>query len=253
MAIVFTLGSRKEDALRTAKAGMAAAAFMLCSLASIPALAADPVLTLTAASGEVVHVRGTLSVTRADGTMLVLSQKSGVYPGDLLSTQKDSYARINFTDGSALTIRPYTQVKVESYNYVPDKPQEDSAFFRLVKGGMRSVTGWVGKRGNQGAYRIGTAMATIGIRGSTGTTFQCAPSCEGVANGGEILESGTYHETHSGLYTMQTGDAVAEIAEGQSGYSNGIGIKVTVGGMGDGKVDLSLPSDGGLQDAAICK
>lgn len=251
MAIVLTLGSGKQRALRAAKAGMAAAAFVLCGLASVASLAADSVAT--AASGEVVHLSGTLSVTRADGAMLVLGQKSGVYPGDLLSTQKDSYAQINFTDGSSLTIRPYTQVKVESYSFVQHKPQEDSTFFRLIKGGLRTVTGLVGKRGNQGAYRIDTATATIGIRGSVGSTFHCAPSCANVAKGAEKLDAGTHHETHSGAYTMQTGDKFVVIGEGHSGFSNGVEIKVTPGGIGDGKVDLYVPTGGGLNDAAGCK
>lgn len=245
MAIVLTLGSGKKGALRAAKAGIAAAAFVLCSLASVSALAA--------ASGEVVHVSGTLSVQRPDGAILVLGQKSEIYPGDLLSTQKDSYAQINFTDGSSLTIRPYTQVKVESYNYVQDKPQEDSAFFRLVKGGLRTVTGLVGKRGNQDAYKISTPTATIGIRGSIGDTVHCEPSCGGVVKGGEALQRGTHHETHSGVYTMQFGDKVVVIGEGHSGYSDGFDIKVTPGGMGGGKIDLYLPTGGGLKSAAGCK
>ena len=61
---------------------------------------------LAQAAGEVVHLSGTLSVQRADGAMLVLGQKSEVRTGDVLTTQKDSYAQINFTDGSAATMRP---------------------------------------------------------------------------------------------------------------------------------------------------
>jgi FecR-like protein len=234
---------------------------------------------------------GTLSVTRANGALLVLSQKSEVFPGDVLLTQKDSYAQINFTDGSSLTMRPLTQIRLDEYSYVADKPAGDSAFFRLLKGGMRTVTGLIGKRGNQNAYRIGTATATIGIRGSTGDTMVCNPNCDGVAKGAETLPSGTHHQTHSGAYTMQIDDKVAGservylvqaaqsrghtvmtdeprdggvllaqagskivvIEEGHTGYSNGVEIKVTVGGIGGGKVDLYLPTGGGLKDAAGCK
>lgn len=252
MTIVTKLPGRNTT-LRAAKACIAAAAFVLCGLASVQALAAAAVSALTVASGEVAHVSGTLSVSRPDGTMLVLGQKSEVYPGDLLSTQKDSYAQINFTDGSSLTIRPLTQVRVESYNYTQDKPEADSAFFRLLKGGMRSVTGLVGKRGNQDAYKIGTPVATIGIRGSIGDTVHCAPSCDGVVKGGAALERGTHHETHSGVYTMEFGGKAVVIPEGNSGYSNGLDIKVTLGGIGGGKVDLHLPTVGGLKDAAGCK
>ena len=237
--------SRIKRNARCAWAG-AIVALMLAALTSATALAAT-------ASGEVMHLSGTLSVTRPDGAMLVLGQKSEVFPGDVLLTQKDSYAQINFTDGSSLTMRPLTQIKLDAYSYVPDKPAADNAFFRLIKGGMRTVTGLIGKRGNQDAYRIGTATATIGIRGSIGDTMACAPSCEGVVKGGEVLEPGTHHETISGVYTMQTGDKMTVIEEGHSGYSNGLDIKITIGGIGGGKVDLHLPAGGGLKDAAGCK
>ena len=166
-------------------------------------------VALAAGGGEVVHLSGTLSVQRADGAIMVLGQKSEVHLGDLLTTQKDSYAQINFLDGSTVTMRPYTQLKIDAFNYVSEKPDADNAFFRLIKGGMRTVTGLVGKRGNQNAYRIGTATATIGIRGSIGDTMVCEPTCEGVALGGDKLPSGTHHQTHSGVYTMQLDDVAA--------------------------------------------
>ncbi len=229
----------------TAKEAVAIAALLLGCFAGAPALAA--------ASGEVVHLSGTLSVTRADGSMLVLAPKSAVFPGDVLLTQKDSYAQVNFTDGSSLTMRPLTQIKLDAYSFVPESPGGDNAFFRLLKGGMRTVTGLIGKRGNQDAYRIGTATATIGIRGSIGDTIACAPSCAGVVKGGEVLEPGTHHETINGIYTMQIGDKTTVIEEGHSGYTNGLEIKVTIGSIGGGKVDLSLPTGGGLKGAAGCK
>jgi hypothetical protein len=243
MTNVLALKRGNKGGLGVVKAGVAAV-FALGSLAGLPALAAG--------SGEVVNVSGTLSVTRADGAIRVLGQKSEVYPGDVLSTQRDSYAQINFTDGSSLTLRPFTQIKLDAYAYAPDKPEADNVFFRLFKGGMRTVTGLIGKRGNQNAYRIGTSTATIGIRGSVGDTMACEPSCSGVVKGGEILEPGTHHETHSGVYTMQIGDKAVVIEEGHSGFSNGVDLKVMLGGIGGGKIDLYLPT-GGLKGAAGCK
>ena len=239
-------GLDSPPALRCARMVIAAFAFIMANLSSTAALAA-------VASGEVMHLSGTLSVVRADGGMFVLGQKSGVFPGDVLLTQKDSYAQINFTDGSSMTMRPLTQIKLDAYSYLPEKPAEDNAFFRLLKGGMRTVTGLIGKRGNQDAYRIGTTTATIGIRGSIGDTMACAPSCDGVVKGGETLDPGTHHETITGVYTMQIGDKLTVIEEGHSGFSNGLDIKVTLGSIGGGKVDLHLPTGGGLKGAAGCK
>lgn len=169
-------------------------------------------------AGQVQHLSGTLSVQRPDGTVRILSQKSEVAPGDTLTTQKDSYAQINFTDGSSMTMRPNTQMKIDAYQFVQDKPEADNAFFRLIKGGLRTVTGLVGKRGNQDAYKIGTSTATIGIRGSSGDTMDCMQGCEGVTSTSDKLERGVYHTTYTGSYIMQNEAGSQIIGEGQFGF-----------------------------------
>jgi FecR protein len=175
--------------------------------------------TLAAGAGTVTHLSGTLSVQRSDGSVRILSQKSEVSPGDVLTTQRDSYAQINFTDGSSLTMRPNTQIKIEQYNFVQDRPQEDNSFLRLVKGGLRTVTGLVGKRGNQDAYKVGTNTATIGIRGSSGDTIDTSGGCEGVTPGCEKLPGGVYHTTYTGSYIMQNEGGTQLIGEGQFGFA----------------------------------
>jgi len=153
-------------------------------------------------AGTVTHLSGTLSVMRPDGTARILSRQSAVGAGDTLSTQRDSYAQINFTDGSTMTLRPNSQMKVEDYRFTNDRPQEDSSFFRLIKGGLRTVTGLIGKRGNQDAYRIGTSTATIGIRGTSGDTLECSQGCEGVTLNSENLPRGMYHTTYTGSHII---------------------------------------------------
>jgi hypothetical protein len=184
---------------------------------------------LAAGAGQVQHLSGTLTVQRPDGTVRILSQKSEVSPGDVLTTQKDSYAQVSMTDGSSMTLRPNTQVKIEAYQFVQDKPQEDSAFFRLVKGGLRTVTGLVGKRGNQDAYRIGTSTATIGIRGSGGDTFHSTDSLAGVVPGGEKIAPNTsLHTTFTGSYIMQNEHGSEIIGEGEWGATDGTSKPVKI-------------------------
>ena len=187
----------------------------LLSGAAVAVLAAISGSAFAAGAGQIQHLSGTLSVQRADGSVRILSQKSEVNPGEVLTTQRDSYAQINFSDGSSMTMRPNTQMKLESYQFIQDKPQEDSAFFRLIKGGLRTVTGLVGKRGNQDAYRIGTTTATIGIRGSAGETLDCTQGCDGVVPGGDKAEKAVYHNTLTGSYIMTSQDGTVVIGEGQ--------------------------------------
>jgi hypothetical protein len=211
-------GGVKERRMNTNKIGFLMLALLAGGASSLPAFAVS--------GGEVANLSGTLSAQRPDGALLILSQKSEVRPGDTLTTQKDSYAQINFPDGSSMTMRPNTRMKVENFQFSQDKPQEDGAFFRLIKGGLRTITGLVGKRGNQDAYRISTATATIGIRGSSGNTLVCDPSCAGVVSGGEKLPQGTYHETNTGSYIMVVGPKTEEITEGRSGWTDGLSLNV---------------------------
>lgn len=172
-------------------------------------------VALAANAGTVTHLSGTLSVTKSDGSARILSRRSEVSPGDVLATQRDSYAQINFTDGSAMTLRPNTQMKIEDYRFTEERPQEDSSFFRLLKGGLRTVTGLIGKRGNQDAYRIGTTTATIGIRGSSGDTMDCTEGCEGVTSNADRLPRGLYHATYTGSYILTNDQGSVTVGEKQ--------------------------------------
>jgi hypothetical protein len=151
--------------------------FLAILLATGFAVATDP----AAANGAISQLSGTLSVRKSDGSVRILSQKSEIQDGDTLNTQRDSYAQIKFPDGGQVTMKPNTTIKVERFNYVQDQPQNDSFLFGLVKGGLRAVTGLVGKRGNPDAYKMGTATATIGIRGTTYGADDCTdnnPNCK---------------------------------------------------------------------------
>ena len=181
----------------------------------VAVLSAISGFVFAAGAGQVQHLSGTLSVQRSDGSVRILSQKSEINAGEVLTTQKDSYAQINFSDGSSMTMRPNTQMKLESFKFSQDKPQEDAAFFRLIKGGLRTVTGLVGKRGNQDAYRIGTTTATIGIRVSAGETLDCTQGCDGVVPGGDKADKAVYHNTLTGSYVMTSEDGTVVIGEGQ--------------------------------------
>ena len=130
-------------------------------------------------NGAVSQLSGTLSVRKADGSVRILSQKSEIQSGDTINTQRDSYAQIKFPDGGQITLKPNTSVKLDRFNFSQAEPQKDSMLFGLIRGGMRAVTGLVGKRGDPDVYQLETATATIGIRGTTYGADDCATTkCE---------------------------------------------------------------------------
>jgi FecR protein len=169
-------------------------------------------------AGQVVHLSGTLSAQRPDGTIRILSRGSEINQGDTLTTQADSYGQLGFSDGSSMTMRPHTQMRIEAYQFDKEKPDADNAFFRLLKGGLRTATGLVGKRGNLNAYKIGTPVATIGIRGSTGDTLDCTQGCDGVTSTSGKAERGLYHATYTGSYVMENESGEVIVGEARFGF-----------------------------------
>jgi len=118
-----------------------------------------------AEAGVVTHLSGPLLAKKADGTVMILSQKSIVEQGDTLISEKDTYARIKFIDNSEITLRPNSQLKVENFSFDEAKPENDHAIFGLIKGGLRAITGLLGKRSKE-RFGLNTPSATIGIRGT---------------------------------------------------------------------------------------
>lgn len=124
--------------------------------------------------GRVGYMSGSLMAQCADGVVKVMGIKSEVLAGDILSTAKDSYAQILMNDGAKMTLRPNSNLKITEYKFNKEEPQSDNAVFSLLKGGLRAVTGLIGKRGNADAYKMQTTVATIGIRGTDYSSRLCA-------------------------------------------------------------------------------
>jgi hypothetical protein len=164
------------------------------------------------AEGVVQNLAGTLSVHRPDGTVRLLSEKSVVNEGDTLTTEKETYAQIRFTDGGQVTLRPNTQVKLESYRYSAAEPEKDSFVFSLLKGGLRSVTGLIGKRVNRDAYRLRTSTSTIGIRGTDYAAVEVPP--------GTPAPPGVYVTVADGQVAVLSGGVEQLVGAGQTGYSS---------------------------------
>ena len=128
-------------------------------------------------AGTVTNLSGPLVAKKPDGTAKILARKSEVEEGDTLVTEKNTYAQIKFIDNSEMTLRPGTAFKIEKFSFDSGKPDTDSASFSLLKGGLRSVTGLLGKRSKE-RFALKTPTGTIGIRGTTFIVFFVEPDPE---------------------------------------------------------------------------
>src|SRR5437879_8008575 len=93
----------------------------------VRALAAAALLAplLAFAQATVQYLSGTLSAQRPDGSVLALAERSAVLVGDVISTERDSYAQLRFTDGGQLPLRHSTQVRIEAYGHEDRRPESD--------------------------------------------------------------------------------------------------------------------------------
>jgi hypothetical protein len=174
--------------------------------------------------GQITHLSGAVLARRDDGASRILSIKSEVREGDLLITSDNAYARIKFSDGGEVVLRPSTQVKINAYQYEERAPEKDSLVMSLVKGGLRSVTGLLARR-NPGSYRLAAPSATIGIRGTSFGALFCNDDCQGVVSpGGEAPPNGLHVDVADGTISVTTNAGTVEFKVGEFGFVQNVNV-----------------------------
>jgi len=179
-----------------------------------------PVLSWAEVAGNVTHLGGILHATQPDGTSRMLSTKSEILEGDTLKTEKDTFARIKFVDGGDVVLRPETVFKVTAYSYrqVPESDHPDKVQFDLLKGGMRSVTGQVGKR-SPTAFQMNTSSAILGVRGTDFGAQLCNNDCGNIPTvSGRPPENGLYTDTAMGATVVHNAAGSVDVPAGSFSY-----------------------------------
>lgn len=125
-------------------------------LAGVPAWAAD---------GYIFDAAGEVSMAMDKSVAQRVAKNDEVSPGAVITTGDKSYVVLKFEDGQVVTLQSNSTFQVREYRYVAAQPEQSSIFFSMLKGGMRFVTGLIG-RNNKDAFRLATPNATIGIRGT---------------------------------------------------------------------------------------
>jgi hypothetical protein len=131
----------------------------------IAAMAASGPLMAQRAQGYVQEVQGNVTGQVGAGQPARVAKGLTVPNNATVTTGDQSYAVLKFEDGTAVLLKENTAFQVQSYSYNPKAPENSSAIFNLVRGGLRMVTGLVTSR-NRDALKVGTPLATIGIRGT---------------------------------------------------------------------------------------
>jgi hypothetical protein len=129
------------------------------------------------AVGEVEFARGA-GFAQSDGQMpRAMGKGLSLKEGDRLTTAEGATAIVKLQDGTRMTVRPNSELILQTYRFKESTPESNSFVMQLLRGGFRAVTGLISK-GSPDAAKVQTATATIGIRGTDFDARLCGPECK---------------------------------------------------------------------------
>jgi len=193
--------------------------------ALIALLAIAPALAWGQAAGRVLLAVGEVSALRGPATV-PLALNSLIFPGDTIRLGPNSNAQIRLTDESIVGLRERSVFRIDEYQYAQG---EGKSVFSLLAGGMRTVTGQIGRLASQrGNYAVRTPTSTIGIRGTHYTVVHCNNDCGNAKTASAVLASASFTASDAGGPLAQ--------APGGAGGSVPNG---TYGGVTDGRISAA--------------
>ena len=126
---------------------------------------------------------GDVTAVTANGQSRALAKGAQVDEGETINTN-NGRAQLRFTDGAYVSLQPQSAFRIDQYRFEGKQDGSERTFLSLLRGGLRTITGVVG-RSNKKNYQVSTTMATIGIRG-TEYTILYGDSISGTVGEGEI-------------------------------------------------------------------
>lgn len=125
---------------------------------------AFPLGAYAAGAATVDFASGNVTAQQSDGRSRTLVKGGEINAGELVDTGAGR-AQLRFSDGALVSLSPQTQFRIDEYQFRGQADGSEKGFFSLLKGALRTITGTIG-RSNRSNYKLGTTVATIGIRGT---------------------------------------------------------------------------------------
>lgn len=165
------------------------------------------------AAAQLMFGSGNVTAVDARGYPRALTQGSEVNNGDTVVTGRDARAQLRFADGGIVSLQADTRLRIDDYRF-GGALAEERGFFSLIKGGLRAISGALGKY-NRAAYRLSTPVATVGIRGTHFTVHLCAADCR---DAGQPIADGLYASVVEGQIELSNTLGAFLLDQGQSAF-----------------------------------
>lgn len=163
------------------------------------------------AAGNVEFTQGLATAQNRDAAPRFLNKGEALFEGDVINIGARGFAVIALSDGTKMTLRPNTTFAIDKFSMTTG---QESAFFRLLKGGLRAITGSIAKSNPQAA-RVSTATSMIDIRGTSFDTRICDVDCARELRSSAQIKAETQPEVVARVVLHQ-GNNVVIGANGQS-------------------------------------
>jgi hypothetical protein len=159
-------------------------------------------------AGTVQIADGQVRVRNAAGSEHQPAVGGKLFEGDTITTGADGELHAEMVDGGVIGLRSGTSLTLAKYRATGEAT--DGAVFQLLRGGFRSITGWIAKSAPPN-YKIVSGTATIGVRGTDHEPHVVEPgSSEG--------EPGLYDQVHAGGTFIQGPTGRVDVAQGKVGF-----------------------------------
>ena len=178
---------------------------LLAQPASAPAVGATPNV------GVVEFVSGSVTLRRNNAGQPA-QEGASLQAGDTLEAARGAELHAKFDDGGYLAVRSGSSVRIDQY--VAQGEATDVAAFTLLRGALRSVTGWIGKLGGGQQYKITSNTATIGVRG---TDHEVVLVPDDAARGDVV--AGVHDRVNEGATTITNERGRIDVAQGGAGFA----------------------------------
>ena len=177
---------------------------ILCALAALTAGAAGSASAQTAPaqSATVTFASGNATIVSAQGERRPATNGLALSSGDTVETGKGR-VQLRMVDGALMSLQPETTLRLDEYHLATNGGTDEKGYMSLVKGGLRTVSGFIGKA-RPDNYRLQTPAGLIGIRGTEYTA---------------VLREGLTVGVIGGRVAVCNDTGCQDVARGQSAFT----------------------------------
>jgi hypothetical protein len=163
-----------------------------------------------AGGGTVVKLDGAASIDRR-GTKVKVAESTPFYQGDTLSVPEHALAQVRLEDDSVFVIPGASRFHIDAFT-MPTREAGGRAVFTLLEGGVRTITGKVGKAATD-KYELRTEEATITVAGSAYMVIRCFDACA------RKYQAGLYVKTETGVVNVGNNGGSLKLHRGQVAFT----------------------------------